>query len=366
MLITDGQIGDPFPATVPGRGEREGSLVLLITDGQIGGLSPLRPPSRRWESGGARDLCFRCVYSSLGLPGGGGRVVSASRWWNNGAGARLPPRLRPLWRCRHASGVWCPPFCGSGGMCCLGRGRGGEGDDLAVALLSPVSVFAAVRWAPASPWRFWGLVWSCSCWRVTPASLAGRGGEGRSGSVGVLASAWWWWGLFFGCALLWLMRCLLRPSPAGRGGEGGGDGGAVLRAAVGLAVVRVRVRCKGGCSFGWRLCRSGCWDGLRHGGPPDRSGAVPPSMRHDRLHPGCRAGCLLRRIQRGLILLSFFSVLLLDLASLPGMAAAVAQAKATSAYRGVQGPSCYFLVVQGLLCKFVAAGPSLDVSCAFN
>ena len=235
----------PFPATVPGRGEREGSLVPLSTDGQIGGLSPLRPPSRRWESGGARDLCFRCVYSRLGLPGGGGRVVSASRWWNNGAGARLPPRLRPLWRCRRASGVWCPPFCGSGGMCCLGRGRGGEGDDLAVALLSPISVFAAVRWAPASPWSFWGLVWSCSCWCVTPASLAGRGGEVRSGSVGVLAAAWWWWFLVFGCALLWLLRCLHRPSPAGRGGEGGSAGDAVLRAAAGRKV--------GWCFFGLEL-----------------------------------------------------------------------------------------------------------------
>ena len=86
---------------------------------------------------------------------------------------------------------------------------------------------------------------SCRCWRVTPASLAGRGGEGRSESVGVLAAAWWWWFLVFGCALLWLLRCLHRPSPAGRGGEGGSAGDAVLRAAAGRKV--------GWCFFGLEL-----------------------------------------------------------------------------------------------------------------
>lgn len=49
-----------------------------------------------------------------------------------------------------------------------------------MAFLSPVSDFAAVRWAPASQWSFWGWFWS---WRRRCASLlslAGRGGRGRS------------------------------------------------------------------------------------------------------------------------------------------------------------------------------------------
>ena len=114
------------------------------------------------------------------------------------------------------------------------------------------------------------------------------------------------------------------------------------------------------------LCRAGCWSGSRQAEPPDRSGAVPPPMRHDRLHPGCCAGCFLRRPQRGVILHSFVLVILLVFVSLLGMAAAVAQATDATAYRGFQGPVCYFLVVEGLLCNFGAAGPSLDVSCAFS
>ena len=112
------------------------------------------------------------------------------------------------------------------------------------------------------------------------------------------------------------------------------------------------------------LCRAVCCSSSRHGEPLDRSGAVPPPMRHDRLHPGGRAGCLLRRPQRGVILYSF-DLVWLAFVSVLGMAAAVAQASAASEFRGVQGPVCYFHVVQGLLCNFGTAGPNLDVSCAF-
>ena len=118
------------------------------------------------------------------------------------------------------------------------------------------------------------------------------------------------------------------------------------------------------------LCRAVCCSSSRLGEPLDRSGAVPPPMRHDCLHPGGRrllggrAGCLLRRLQRGLILYSFVLVWLAFVFVL-GMAAAVAQATAASEFRGVQGPVCLFLLVQGLLCNFGTAGPNLDVSCAF-
>ena len=98
------------------------------------------------------------------------------------------------------------------------------------------------------------------------------------------------------------------------------------------------------------LCRAVCCSSSRHGEPLDRSGAVPPPMRHDRLHPGGRllpggrAGCLLRRPQRGVILYSF-DLVWLAFVSVLGMAAAVAQASAASEFRGVQEHVCYFHVV---------------------
>ena len=113
------------------------------------------------------------------------------------------------------------------------------------------------------------------------------------------------------------------------------------------------------------FCRSRCRFQVRLAMPAARSGAVPPPMWHDRLDPGCRAGWFLRRLQRGLLLHSFGLATMRGLVSLAGVAAAEAQATASSLLGGSRGLSCNFLVVQGLLCKFGTAGPCLDVSCAF-
>ena len=116
------------------------------------------------------------------------------------------------------------------------------------------------------------------------------------------------------------------------------------------------------------FCRSRCRFPVRLAmpSPSARSGAVPPPMRHDRLDPGFRAGWNLRRSQRGFLLHSFgLATEMCGLDSLAGVVAAEAQTAAGSVLRASQGLSCYFPVVQGSLCKFGAAGPRLDVSCAF-
>jgi hypothetical protein len=91
-----------------------------------------------------------------------------------------------------------------------------------------------VRWALASPWSFWGWIWSWRCWCTTPASLADRGGEGGSRGACVLGLlVWRWWGLVCTVAQLWFFVFLHLPSLAGRGGEGGCVGDGVLRAEAG-------------------------------------------------------------------------------------------------------------------------------------
>ena len=110
------------------------------------------------------------------------------------------------------------------------------------------------------------------------------------------------------------------------------------------------------------LCRSGRWFMVRLAKLPARRGAVPPPIWLHRLDPGCRVGCSLRRTQRGLLLYSFTLAILLGLVSLAGVPAAEVIATEGSVQTRSRGLSCYFLIVQGLLCKFGAAGPC--VSCA--
>jgi hypothetical protein len=148
------------------RGEREGVEIPCSAD---------RVAAGEW---GAFDLCLRLVDSRVGLPGGAVKEVVAAALWNKCAGARSPS-WRCLWRSQRAAGCVCS-----------GRGRRGEDGDRRMELLSPVSLFAAVRRALALLRRVWGwcggalaVVVGCCCrffrslllWRQPGARLLRQG-----------------------------------------------------------------------------------------------------------------------------------------------------------------------------------------------
>lgn len=248
----------PPSATVRERGEREFHFVHRSADGRSVGLFPLRPPLRRWESGETPDPCLRLVDSRVGVSGGAGEVVAAAALWNNGAGARSPPRWRSARRRRRDPGLVSSRIDGSGEARCSKDGRCGGGDGCPVELLSLAPVFVSVWLLLATSWGCWGccggeLVLRAGCfhrlyrricsgvlelfaglWRGVRASPARHGGVGRCASVYVLCfdEAW------------------VVPSSAGRGGEGRRfDQGVLLAVAPAIRVRAQRRACwkRGGC-----------------------------------------------------------------------------------------------------------------------
>ena len=142
----------------------------------------------------------------------------AAVWWNNGAGAPLPPWRRLLRRSRRAAGCWCSGIRGSVELFCSKGGLRGGGDDRLVEVLSLVPVFALVRLLLALSWGYWGLVggvlaaaavWLHRLYRSGAALLRllwpAVGARGVVVADAGVFCSWW------PCSLL---------SPAGRGGEG--------------------------------------------------------------------------------------------------------------------------------------------------
>ena len=119
-------------ATVYSRGEGEVPQVSLTTDGQIRGFSSLRLPFRRWESGGAWDLCLRCVYSRVDLPPGVGMVVESAL----GRNKLLQPSL-------HRDGVLRGGVDGLVAVSACWSGSGQVGLGLRVSAASVLTVAAA-------------------------------------------------------------------------------------------------------------------------------------------------------------------------------------------------------------------------------